>query len=83
MQILGPRKLEVVGGALPFDQGMCRERGGMKKKTKKGQTEKNIKGAGGMYNIAGYYTYLTETESWAGAAREGSHTSQKNTYTSM
>lgn len=36
-----------------------------------------------MYNIAGYYTYLTETESWAGAAREGSHTSQKNTYTSM
>lgn len=28
-----------------------------------------------MYNVAGHYTYLIETESWAGAAREGSHTS--------
>lgn len=48
---------------------------GEHEKTKKGQTEKNIKGAGGMYNGAGHYTYLIETESWAGAAREGSHTS--------
>lgn len=43
MQILGPRKLEVVGGALPFDQAMCRERGRMKKKNKEGADRKEHK----------------------------------------